>query len=215
MAILKSEFSQGNGRLREIDALTYDTSAQVLSIASGINLAIGNGGFSLNGASAITSVAVGTGSYSSLNDVMVTQGYVDEAVAGVVPGIPGDATYNDYAVASAVSFTAGSVMAFSPTSGLVLADANAAEIQRSNVVGVFLSKPNATTARVQKDGDVAVATSLAAFSRGDLVWLSDTAGAVTSYTALPSGANATQVGIVASAASNIVSLQARIFGEVG
>ena len=211
MAILKSEFSLGNGRLKEISGLSYNTSNQVLATSAGVLLAMGSAGFSLDGQT-LTDIAIGGVGYLS-NTILTTKGYVDQAVAGVTPGIPGDATFLDIAVPSAATFIAGNLLAFNASGVLALADANVEE--SSNLIGAFLSKPTPTTARVQVDGEVALSTDLAAFTNGDLVWVAATAGAATSYGALLSGEYATQVGIVSNSGLDKVVLQQRIFGQVG
>ena len=217
MGILKSEFSLGNGRLREIDALTVTTNSAgvALSLSTNVLLALGSAGFSLS-SNTYDAVALGTGAYVSANDVLPTKGYVDEAIAGITPGIPGDATYLDIASTSGfvAGLTSGNLLAFNASGTLALADANDEAL--STVIGAFIGAgASASQARVQVDGEVALSTALAAFTNGDLVWVAETAGAVTSYTALPSGAYATQVGIVSDKANDKVVLQQRIFGQVG
>jgi hypothetical protein len=212
MAILKSEFSQGSGRLKEVAAFQYDDATGVLSTGASNLLALGAAGFSLS-AHTLLHVALGTGAYASFNDVIASQGYVDEAVAGVTPGIPGDATYKDFTVAETSSFAAGSVVAIT-SSGLALADSSGAS--SSNAIGVVLSRSVASgagTVRVQLDGEIILSTDLAAYASGDLVWVATAAGAVTSYTAIPSGEYAVQVGIVSDVASDSIILQPRIFGQ--
>ena len=214
MPILKSLFNNGAGKTASETAFQFNTSNGVLLTGASNLLALGAAGFSLSGHTFLSPALASASAYIALNDEVASRGYVDQAVAGVTPGIPGDATYIDFAVASAVSFTAGDIMALSPTSGLVLADANDAEVERSNAIGVFLLKPTTTTARVQVDGQVEVG-DLSAYDKGDLVWVSATAGELTSYPALPSGAYATQVGIVSDDANpGKILLQPRIFGEV-
>jgi hypothetical protein len=207
MATYKSEFSLGTaGRLKEVAGFQYNDAGSG-ALSASVLLRLG-AGFDLAGTT-LSAVALGTGGYAADNGSLATQGYVDQAVAGVVPGIPGDATYIDFPVASGATFTAGSVVALN---GVREDEAT------SNVVGVFLSKPTAILARVQVDGQVAVSTDLSAFAKGDLVWASPTAGAVGTYAALASGDYATQVGIVSdtSAAPNSkIILQQRIFGLVG
>jgi hypothetical protein len=216
MPIYKSEFSQGNGRLVEVGALTFDTSANVLATASNVEFAFGAAGFSLNGASALTSMALGTGGFASANDVLPTKGYVDEAIDAIVPGIPGDATYVDIASTSAfvAGLTSGNLLAFNSSGVLALADANDEAL--STVIGAFIGAGAlASEARVQVDGEVILSTDLNAFTNGDLVWVAATAGAATSYASLLSGEYATQVGIVSDKANDKVVLQQRIFGQVG
>lgn len=212
MAILNSEFSLGNGRLKEVAGLQYDDVSGTLSTGASNLLALGAAGFSL-ASNTLVDVALGTGSYTSFNDVIATQSYVLEQVAGVTPGIPGDATYKDFSVAETSSFVAGSVVAIT-SAGLALADSTSAS--GSNAIGVAISRSvtsGAGTVRVQLDGEAVISSDLAAYASGDLVWVASTAGAVTSYTAIPSGEYAVQVGIVSDVANDKVIIQPRIFGQ--
>lgn len=209
MAVYKSEFSLGNGSLKEVSAFQYDDSgAGKLSASVLLNL---GAGFEL-AAQSFTDVALGTGSYTSFNDVLPTKSYVLEQIAGVTPGIPGDATFVDFVVASSAGYTSGQVVAIAASGEPVAADSSSAS--NSNAIGVVIAKPNATTVRVQVDGQAALSTNLSAFSAGDLLWVATTAGAVTSYAAIPSGEYAVQVGIVSDVANDKIVLQPRVFGQV-
>jgi hypothetical protein len=200
MAILKSEFSLGNGRLKEVAGLTYDDSTAALATGASSILALG-------------AATTANASFIAGNDKLASKGYVDAAIDAVVPGIPGDATFLDIAVPSAATFTAGNLVAFNASGVLALADANGEA--SSNLIGAFLEKPTPTTARVQVDGEVVLSTDLAAFTNGDLLFVAAAAGAATSYGALLSGEYATQVGIVSKVGDDKVVLQQRIFGQVG
>ncbi len=216
MAILKSEFSLGNGRLKEVAGLTYNTSTNVLLTSAGVLLDLGSAGFSISGHTFLGAAITANASFSAGNIDVASKGYVDAAIDGITPGIPGDATYLDIASTSGFvgGLTSGNLLAFNASGILALADANGEE--SSNLIGAFIGAGTAPNlARVQVDGEVALSTSLTPFTNGDLVWVAETAGAVTSYAALPAGAYATQVGIVSNDAANKVVLQQRIFGQVG
>jgi hypothetical protein len=212
----KSEFSLGNGRMKEVAGLQYDDTTGGSEFLSASVLLKMGAGFQLDGAT-LTDVALGGAGYLS-NTIIPTKGYVDEAIAGVTPGIPGDATFKDFSVAETSSFAVGSVVALD-TAGLVLADADS-EVA-SNAIGVVLSRSapsGAGTVRVQLDGEVAVSTSLNTFTKGALVWVSPVAGALVAYTGLSTGDYAVQVGIVSDNAASPdgkIVLQPRIFGLVG
>jgi len=211
MTAFKSEFSGGNGRLKEVAGFAYNDAGSG-SLSATLLLDLGSAGFSLNGASALTSMALGTSSYATSNTVLPTKGYVDQAIAGASQA--GDATYIDFTVASSAGFSVGQVVAIATTGEPVAAIANSAT--NSNAIGVVISKPNGTTVRVQVDGRVTTSTNLTGFATGDLTFVSDsTAGSMEAYTGLAANAYAVQVGIVASAAaSGIIVLQPRIFGQV-
>jgi hypothetical protein len=208
MATFKSQFSLGNGRNKEVAAFQYDDSANALSAS--VLLKMGAAGFSLDGQT-LTDIAIGGAGYLS-NTILPTKGYVDEAIAGVTPGIPGDATYKDFTVTSSAGFTVGNVVALASSGEPVAADSTS--LAGSNAIGVVIAKPNATTVRVQLDGEVALSSSLAAFANSDLVWVSTTAGAVVAYGSIPAGEYAVQVGIVSDRTANKIILQPRIFGQV-
>jgi hypothetical protein len=211
MPTFKSEFSLGNGKLKEVAAFQYDDTGSG-ALSASVLLKLGAAGFSLDGQT-LTDIAVGGAGYLS-NTILPTKGYVDQAVAGVTPGIPGDATYVDFTVASSAGFASGQVVAMG-TSELDQADANDAVL--SNAVGVVIGQPNGTTVRVQVDGQATLyGQDLSAFDKGDLVWVSQaTAGAVASYASLLSNDYATQVGIVSDDANpGKIILQQRVFGQV-
>lgn len=212
MTAFKSEFSLGNGRLKEVAGLQYDDAAGG-KLSASVLLALGAAGFSLDGAT-ITGIAQGSAPYTSFNDALATQSYVLEQVAGVTPGIPGDATYIDFAGLTLASYASGNVVAINST-GLVLSDADSEA--DSNAIGVVVQKIGAGptgTVRVQVDGQVALSTDLTAFANGDLVWVSPTAGAVGTYAGLASGDYAVQVGIVSDKDNDKIVLQPRVFGQV-
>jgi hypothetical protein len=208
MAVLKSEFSLGNGRLKGVSALQYDDAGSG-KLSASVLLSLGSAGFSLD-SQTLTNVAIGGAGYLS-NTILPTKGYVDEAVASVTPGIPGDATFIDFTVADSSGYVVGNVVAIATSGDPVAADSSS-EVN-SNAVGVVISKPSATVVRVQVDGQVVLSTSLAAFTNGDIVWVASTAGAVTTYASIPSGEYAVQAGIVSDAAANKIVLQPRIFGQ--
>jgi hypothetical protein len=210
MAILKSEFSLGNGRLKEIDALSFNTSSNVLSTGASNLLAFGAAGFSLS-AHTFLSPAIATASaYIAGNDKIASKGYVDEAIAAVGPA--GDPTLKVFAVAELANFALKDLVAIG-ASGLIRADKG--DEKNSNVIGAVIALSGASgsgNVTVQLDGEVAVG-DLAAFASGDLVWVG-AAGGVTTYAALSANDYAVQAGIVSDVASDKIVLQPRIFGQV-
>lgn len=206
MATYKSEFSLGDGRLKTVSAFQYDDVAG--SLSASVLLKLG-AGLRLD-STTLSAVALGTGGYAAENGAIATQGYVDQAVAGVTPGVPGDATYIDFTGLTSSSYLSGQVVAIG-SAGLIQADSNSAV--NSNAIGVVIAKPDSSTVRVQTDGQVQVRTDLAAFNNGDLVWVASTAGDVVRYSGIVAGEYAVQVGIISDKTTDKIVLQPRIFGQ--
>ena len=210
MAVFNSEFSAGNGRLREFGALTVTTNASNIasSISANVLLAIGATGFSLDGQT-LTDVIGGGAGYLS-NTILPTKGYVDEAVAGVA-----SPTKVTFSVPALSAFSIGNLVAMT-SAGVALSQKN--NEKASNVFGVVVAPKAASgsgTLTVQLDGEVTVASAndLSAFAKGDLVW-GGASGTVTTYAALTTNDYAVQVGIVSDVANDKLILQPRIFGQV-
>jgi hypothetical protein len=212
MAILKSEFSLGNGRLREFDALTVTTNSAgvALSVDTSVLLAIGATGFSLSGNTFLSPALATASAYSGDNDKVASQGYVEEQLAGVA-----SPTKVTFAVPALSAFTIGNLVAMT-SAGVALSQKN--DEKASNVFGVVVAPKAASgsgTLTVQVDGEVTVASAndLSAFAKGDLVW-GGANGGVTTYAALSANDYAVQVGIVSDVAADKLILQPRIFGQV-
>jgi hypothetical protein len=207
----KSEFSAGNGKLKEVAGLQFiDDTTDRLSASVLMNF---GAGFELAGTS-LTSVALATGAHTSGNSYLPTKGYVDEAIAAIPVPVDGDPTTVTFSVAAVEGFAAGNLVAIGAgATGLVLADKTSEG--DSNLIGAVKTTSGGTgagTVTVQVDGEIAVA-SLAAYANGDLVFVG-AAGGVSNYASIGGGNHAVQAGIISNKGANKIILQQRIFGLV-
>ena len=222
MASIKSVFSAGAGKVKEIAGLQYndaaggslDVTLPISSTAaiSGTDLTASGlvTGATLNvGAAALAAdgFAISTDSAGGGDSKLATAGYVDAQMAVIASGV----SLQDFTVSSATGLTVGNVVALGSGANapLVLADkdTNAA----SNAIGV-IKAINGLVVTVQLDAEIAV-SSLAAFSLGEAVFVGDS-GAVAQYSALASGDFATQVGYVSDVAGNKIVIVLKTFGEL-
>jgi hypothetical protein len=222
MASIKSVFSAGAGKVKEIAGLQYndaaggslDVTLPISSTAaiSGTDLTASGlvTGDTLNiGAAALAAdgFAISTDSAGGGDSKLATAGYVDAQMAVIASGV----SLQDFTVSSATGLTVGNVVALGSGANapLVLADkdTNAA----SNAIGV-IKAINGLVVTVQLDAEIAV-SSLAAFSLGEAVFVGDS-GAVAQYSALASGDFATQVGYVSDVAANKIVIVLKTFGEL-
>ena len=223
MASIKSVFSAGAGKVKEIAGLQYNDAAGgsldvTLPIAStagitGTSLSAGVGlidGGSLNigsAASAATSFAVAATSAGAGDTALATAGYVDAQVAVIASGV----SLQDFTVSSASGLAAGNVVALGSGANapLVLADKDAD--LTSNAIGV-IKAINGLVVTVQLDAEIAV-SDLAGRSVGEPMFVGD-AGAVVPYSSLASGDFATQVGYVSDVANDKIVIVLKTFGEL-
>ena len=218
MAAIKSLFSAGAGKVKEIAGLQlndggtqFDVTLPISSNASitGSSLSAGAGlidGASLN----IGSAAVAVDGFSTGvadNDKLTTKGYVDDAVAVIASGV----SLQDFTVSSASGLAAGNVVALGSGTNapLVLADKDAD--LTSNAIGV-IKAINGLVVTVQLDAEIAV-SDLAGRSVGEPMFVGD-AGAVVPYSSLASGDFATQVGYVSDVANDKIVIVLKTFGEL-
>jgi len=219
MASIKSVFSAGASKVKEIAGLQYNDAAGgsldvTLPISStagitatGLSAGVGLiGGGSLN----IGSAAVAVDGFSTgvaNNDKLTTKGYVDDAVAVIASGV----SLQAFTVSSATGLAVGNVVALGSGTNapLVLADkdTNAA----SNAIGVIKSIAGLVVT-VQLDAEIAV-SDLSGRAVGDPMFVGD-AGAVVPYSGLSSGNFVTQVGYVSDVAADKIVIVLKTFGEL-
>lgn len=223
MASIKSVFSGGQGKLKEIAGLQYndagsgslDVTVAISSTAgiTGTSLSAGVGlidGGSLNigsAASAATSFAVAATPAGGGDTALATAGYVDAQMAVIASGV----SLQDFTVAATTNLAAGQVVCLGGGTNAPLARADKDADLTSNAIGV-IKVINGLVVTVQLDAEIAV-SSLAGFSVGDPVFVGDD-GAVVAYSSLASGDFATQVGYVSDVASNKIIIQCKTFGEL-
>lgn len=223
MASIKSVFSGGQGKLKEIAGLQYndagsgslDVTVAISSTASitGDSLSATNGidGASLNiggAASAATSFAVAATPAGGGDTALATAGYVDAQVSVISSGV----SLQDFTVAATTNLAAGQVVCLGSGTNAPLARADKDADLTSNAIGVIKSI-NGLVVTVQLDAEIAVSSDLAAFSVGDPVFVG-ALGAVVAYSALGSGDFATQVGYVSDVAGDKIIIQCKTFGEL-
>jgi len=224
MASIKSVFSGGAGKLKEIAGLQYndagagslDVSIEISSSAqiTATGLSAGAGlidGATLNIGSAATAAdgfAISTDPAGGGDSKLATAGYVDAQMAVIASGV----SLQDFTVAATTSLAAGQVVCLGGGTNAPLARADKDADLTSNAIGVIKSI-NGLVVTVQLDAEIAVSSDLAAFSVGDPVFVG-ALGAVVAYSALGSGDFATQVGYVSDVAADKIIIQCKTFGEL-
>jgi hypothetical protein len=222
MASIKSVFSAGAGKVKEIAGLQYndaaggslDVTLPISSTAaiSGTDLTASGlvTGATLNvGAAALAAdgFAISTDSAGGGDSKLATAGYVDAQMAVIASGV----SLQDFTVSSASGLATGNVVALGSGTNAPLVLADKDTDAASNAIGV-IKAINGLVVTVQLDAEIAV-SSLAAFSLGEAVFVGDS-GAVAQYSALASGDFATQVGYVSDVAANKIVIVLKTFGEL-
>jgi hypothetical protein len=223
MASIKSVFSAGSGKVKEVAGLQYnDTAGGSLDVTlpisstagiTGTSLSAGAGlidGGSLNigsAASAATSFAVAATSAGAGDTALATAGYVDAQVAVISAGV----SLQDFTVAAATGLSVGQVVCLGSGTNAPLKIADKDADLTTNAIGV-IKAINSLVVTVQLDAEIAV-SDLAAFSLGEAVFVG-VSGAVAKYSALVSGDFVTQVGYVSDVAADKMVIQIKSFGEL-
>jgi len=222
MASIKSVFSAGAGKVKEIAGLQYndaaggslDVTLPISSSAaiSGDSLAATNGitGAELNiGAAAVAAdgFAISTDAAGEGDSKLATAGYVDAQLSVIASGV----SLQDFTVASATGLAAGKVVALGAGTNAPLVLADKDTDAASNAIGVIKSI-NSLVVTVQLDAEIAV-SDLAGRAVGDPMFVGD-AGAVVPYSGLGSGDFATQVGYVSDVANDKIVIVLKTFGEL-
>jgi hypothetical protein len=222
MASIKSVFSAGAGKVKEIAGLQYndaaggslDVTLPISSNASitGDSLAATNGitGAELNiGAAALAAdgFAISTDAAGGGDSKLATAGYVDAQMAVIASGV----SLQTFTVADETGLAVGNVVALGSGTNapLLLADKDAD--LASNAIGVIKTIVG-TAVTVQLDAEIAV-SDLAGRSVGEPMFVGD-AGAVVPYSSLASGDFATQVGYVSDVANDKIVIVLKTFGEL-
>jgi hypothetical protein len=222
MASIKSVFSAGAGKVKEIAGLEYndatggslDVTLPISSTAaiSGTDLTASGlvTGATLNvGAAALAAdgFAISTDAAGGGDSKLATAGYVDAQMAVIASGV----SLQDFTVSSASGLAVGNLVALGSGTNAPLVLADKDTDAASNAIGV-IKAINGLVVTVQLDAEIAV-SSLAAFSLGEAVFVGDS-GAVAQYSALASGDFATQVGYVSDVAGNKIVIVLKTFGEL-
>jgi hypothetical protein len=222
MASIKSVFSSGAGKLKEIAGLQFnDAAGGSLDVTLPISSSAAISGTDLTASGLVTGATLNVGAATLAADgfaissdgagggdsKLATAGYVDAQVSVIASGV----SLQDFTVASATGLAAGNVVALGTGTNapLVLADKDAD--LTSNAIGVIKSIAGLVVT-VQLDAEIVV-SDLSALALGEAVFVGD-AGAVVAYSALASGDFATQVGYVSDVAADKIVIQCKTFGEL-
>ena len=224
MASIKSVFSSGAGKLKEIAGLQYndaaggslDVTLPISSNASitGSALSAGVGlidGGSLNIGSAAVAAdgfAVAATPAGEGDSKLATAGYVDAQVSVIASGV----SLQKFTVAATTNLAVGQVVCLGSGTNAPLARADKDADLTSNAIGV-IQLIDGLEVTVQLDAEIAVSSDLAGFSVGDAVFVG-AVGAVVAYGDLASGDFATQVGYVSDVAADKIVIQCKTFGEL-
>ena len=224
MAVIKSVFSGGAGKLKEIAGLQYNDAGSgsldvsvAISSSAGITatgLSAGAGlidGASLNigsAASAATSFAVAATPAGAGDTALATAGYVDAQVSVIASGV----SLQKFTVAATTNLAVGQAVCLGSGTNAPLARADKDADLTSNAIGI-IQLIDGLEVTVQLDAEIAVSSDLAAFSVGDPVFVG-AVGAVVAYSSLGSGDFATQVGYVSDVAADKIIIQCKTFGEL-
>ena len=224
MASIKSVFSSGAGKLKEIAGLQYNDAGSgsldvtvAISSTAGITatgLSAGAGlidGASLNigsAAVAATSFAVAATAAGGGDTALATAGYVDAQVSVIASGV----SLQKFTVAATTNLAVGQTVCLGSGTNAPLARADKDADLTSNAIGI-IQLIDGLEVTVQLDAEIAVSSDLAAFSVGDPVFVG-AVGAVVAYSSLGSGDFATQVGYVSDVAADKIIIQCKTFGEL-
>jgi len=223
MASIKSVFSAGAGKVKEIAGLQYNDAAggsldvtipiSSTSTISGTDLTASGliTGDTLNiGAAAVAAdgFVVAASASGEGDSKLATAGYVDAQVAVLTSGV----SLQDFTVAATTNLAAGQVVCLGSGTNAPLARADKDADLTSNAIGVIKSI-NSLVVTVQLDAECAVSTDLAGKSVGDPVFVGVT-GALVAYSGLGSGDFATQVGYVSDVANDKIVIVLKTFGEI-
>jgi hypothetical protein len=222
MASIKSVFSAGAGKVKEIAGLQYNNAASgsldvTLPISSsaaisGTDLTASGliTGATLNigsAAAAATSFAVAVTSAGAGDTALATAGYVDAQVSGIASGV----SLQAFTVTSATGLAVGNVVCLGAGANAPLKLADKDTDADSNAIGVIKTIVGSVVT-VQLDAEIAV-SDLSGRAVGDPMFVGD-AGAVVPYSGLGSGDFATQVGYVSDVAADKIVIVLKTFGEL-
>jgi hypothetical protein len=222
MASIKSVFSAGAGKVKEIAGLQYnDADGGSLDVILPISSTAAISGTDLTASGLVTGATLNIGAAATAADgfavaassagegdsKLATAGYVDAQIAGVAAGV----SLQNFTVAAATGLAAGKVVALGSGTNAPLVLADKDTDAASNAIGV-ISAIDGLVVTVQLDAEIAV-SDLSALALGEAVFVGD-AGAVVAYSALVSGDFATQVGYVSDVAADKIVIQCKTFGEL-
>lgn len=223
MASIKSVFSAGAGKVKEIAGLQYndaaggslDVTLPIVSTAAISSTDLTASGLitgdTLNigaAAAAVDGFVISSSGSGGGDTKLATAGYVDAQVAVISSGV----SLQDFTVAATTNLAAGQVVCLGSGTNAPLARADKDADLTSNAIGIIKSI-NGLVVTVQLDAECAVSTDLAGKSVGEPLFVGDD-GALVSYGDLGSGDFATQVGYVSDVANDKIVIVLKTFGEL-
>jgi hypothetical protein len=222
MASIKSVFSAGSGKVKEIAGLQYnDAAGGSLDVTLPISSTAAISGTDLTASGLVTGATLNIGAAALAADgfavaatsagegdsKLATAGYVDAQVSVIASGV----SLQAFTVASATGLAVGNVVCLGAGTNAPLALADKDADLTSNAIGVITSIASLVVT-VQLDAEIAV-SDLAGLSLGQAVFVGD-AGAVVPYSGLVAGDFATQVGYVSDVAADKIVIVLKTFGEL-
>jgi len=223
MAAIKSAFSAGAGKVKEIAGLAYndaaggslDVTLPIVSTAaiSGTDLTASGlvTGDTLNIGAAATAAdgfAISSDGTGGGDSKLATAGYVDAQVSVIASGV----SLQTFTVASATGLAVGKVVCLASGTNAPLALADKDGDLTSNAIGIIKSI-DTLDVTVQLDAEIAVPSLGGLASVGEPAFVGDS-GAILPYASLVSGDFATQVGYVSDVAGTKIVLVLKTFGEL-
>jgi hypothetical protein len=222
MAAIKSAFSAGTGKVKEVAGLQlsdggtqFDVTLPVVSTAAisstdltasglvtGATLNIGAAALAADGF-AISTDAAGEG-----DSKLATAGYVDAQVSVIASGV----SLQKFTVAATTNLAVGQAVCLGSGTNAPLARADKDADLTSNAIGI-IQLIDGLEVTVQLDAEIAVSSDLAGSSVGDPMFVG-VLGAVVPYSSLGSGDFATQVGYVSDVANDKIVIVLKTFGEL-
>ena len=228
MASIKSVFSAGAGKVKEIAGLQYNdaaggsldvtlpissnTSITGTSLSAGVGLVTAG---SINVGSAVTAAdgfVVAASASGQGDSKLATAGYVDAQVSVISSGV---SLQNFTIPASGTTITSsdvGKVVCLDGGVDAPLALADKDSDLASNAIGIIKSV-NGRTVTVQLDAEIAVPSLGSLSTVGEPAFVGDS-GAILPYASLVSGDFATQVGYVSDVTNKKIVIVLKTFGEI-
>jgi len=223
MASIKSVFSAGAGKVKEIAGLQYnDAAGGSLDVTLPISSDSAISGSDLTASGLVTGATLNIGAAALAADgfafstdaagegdsKLATAGYVDAQVSVIASGV----SLRKFTVAATTNLAVGQAVCLGSGTNAPLARADKDADLASNAIGI-IQLIDGLEVTVQLDAEIAVSSDLAGSSVGDPMFVG-ALGAVVPYSSLGSGDFATQVGYVSDVANDKIVIVLKTFGEL-
>jgi hypothetical protein len=221
MAAIKSAFSAGAGKVKEVAGLQLSDGGTQFDVTLPISSDSAISGSDLTASGLVTGATLNIGAAALAADgfaissdeagggdsKLATAGYVDAQFSVIASGV----SLQAFTVASATGLATGKVVALGSGTNAPLVLADKDTDAESNAIGV-IKLIDGLVVTVQLDAEIVVG-DLSALALGEAVFVGD-AGAVVAYSALAAGDFATQVGYVSDVGADKIVIQCKTFGEL-